>query len=83
MSTPDWNTIKDFIVTMGWTKGVFTIFFFMTHGWVYILYNGRVKDRQKEIERLAADNREYRERFLKILDEHYDYKKPKMKGRGR
>lgn len=76
---PDWKIVKDFIVAFGWTKGVFTIFFFCAHGWVYKLYKARVEDKQAEIDRLAADNREYRERFLKLYDEHFGYKS-KAKG---
>ena len=72
MSWPNWKEILDFVRTLGLTKGLFTLFFFLMHGWVYLLYQGRIKDRQKEIDRLAADNREYRERFTKLLDRHYD-----------
>ena len=35
------------------------------------MYNGRLKDRQDEINRLAADNHEYRDRFLAMLDKHF------------
>ena len=72
MNIPDFETIKNFLVTFGWTKGIFTLFFFMAHGWIYSLYQGRLKDRQKEIDRIAQDNREYREKFLAILDKHFD-----------
>lgn len=49
-------------------KGVFTVFFFGAHFVVYRLYLGRLKDRQREIDRLAEDNRDYREKFMHILD---------------
>ena len=75
--SPSWAEIKDFIVTLGWAKGVFTIFFFLAHAWIYNLYSGRLKDRQAEIDRLSADNREYRERFLSLLDKHFKYTPPK------
>lgn len=67
-----WETIRDFIVAFGWTKGVFTIFFFGAHAWVYRLYNGRLQDRQNEINRLAADNHDYRDRFTALLDKHLE-----------
>lgn len=67
------DSVLNFIKTLGWTKGVFTIFFFLAHGWVYKLYNLRMDDRQKEIDRLAEDNKDYRVRFLKILDKNFDY----------
>ncbi len=67
---PSWSTVKDYVIAFGWVKGVFTIFFFLAHAWIYSLYRGRLKDRQKEIDRLAEDNHEYRERFLRLLDIH-------------
>lgn len=79
MQIPGWETIKDFVISLGWTKGIFTIFFFMAHFWIYTLYMGRLKDRQNEINRIAAENREYRERFLSLLDEHFGFGKPKKK----
>lgn len=60
-----WDTVKDFIINFGWTKGVFTIFFFLAH-WIHNkMVNGRLTDRQNEIDRLADDNRRYRELYLK------------------
>jgi len=70
---PDWQTIKDLIQTLGWTKGVFTVFFFLAHAYIFSLYRGRLKDRQIEIDRLAKDNHEYRDRFLALLDRHFGY----------
>jgi len=78
---PDWDTIKDFIIALGWTKGVFSLFFFIAHAWIFWLYRGRIKDKQEEIERVVAENREYRERFLKFYDNNFGYKPPKPKGR--
>lgn len=71
MNFPTWEEILTFVKTLGWTKGVFTIFFFMMHGWVFSLYRGRLVDRQGEINRLAEDNRAYRDRYLHVLDKHY------------
>lgn len=79
MGLPSWEEIKEFIVTFGWAKGILTIFFFMAHAWIYSLYNGRLKDRQKEIDRIAYENREYRERFLALLDQHFGFGRPKKK----
>lgn len=75
---PTWTEILTFIEALGWAKGVFTIFFFLAHGWIYTLYKSRLDDRQKEIDRLAADNHEYRERFLSLMDKHFDYSPPKI-----
>ena len=71
---PDFQTVKDFIVSLGWVKGTFALFFWVTQGWIYFLYRGRLKDRQKEIDRLAQDNREYRDRFVAMLDKQFDPK---------
>lgn len=68
-----WDTVLTFIQKLGWTKGVFTLFFFIAHYWVFKLYNGRLEDRQGEIDRLAEDNRAYRERYLAKLDDHFKY----------
>ena len=73
-----WETIKDFITLFGWVKGIFAIFFFLAHFWVWRLYSGRLADRQKEIERLADDNRQYRERFLALIDKQFEYQKPEL-----
>ena len=76
---PSWTHILSFIKALGWTKGVFSLFFFMSHAWIYFLYNGRLKDRQAEIERVTKENREYRERFLKVYDSQLGYKPSKKK----
>jgi hypothetical protein len=68
-----WETVKDFIIAFGWTKGVFAIFFFLAQLAVWSLYMGRLKDRQREIDKLAKDNHEYRDRLLALLDKHLGY----------
>ncbi len=69
----DWQTIKEFLETFGKKDGLFILTFFLLHGWVYLQYTGRLKDRQKEIDRLAQDNHEYRTRLLAIMDKHFSY----------
>ena len=64
--------ILKFITELGWTKGVFTIFFFLAHFWIFKLYNARIKDRQTEINRIAKENREYRKTLLKMIDSKYE-----------
>jgi F0F1-type ATP synthase membrane subunit b/b' len=73
-----WETVKDFIISFGWVKGTFTIFFWLALFFFYRLYKARIDDKQKEIDRLAQENREYRERFLALLDRHFDYQKPDL-----
>lgn len=73
--TDFFNTVKDFVITFGWAKGILTIFFFLAHYWIFRQYDGRLKDRQKEIDRLAEENAEYRNRFLDMLDERFKLEK--------
>lgn len=75
--------LLEFIKALGWTKGVFTVFFFIAHGYIFSLYRGRLSDRQKEIDRIAAENREYRERFLKLMDDKFSYSASPKKGKKR
>lgn len=67
-----WNVLKDALLTFGFTKGLILVMFLGGHYWVFRLYENRVKDRQREIDNLARDNREYRDRFLTILDRHFE-----------
>jgi hypothetical protein len=39
------------------------------------LVRGRLADRQAEINRLAAENRQYREMFKRLIDERLDLKR--------
>jgi hypothetical protein len=71
-----WETVKDFVASFGWAKGTLTILFWVFHAWIYLLYNGRLKDRQKELDRLIQENREYRKIFIALLDQRLDYQKP-------
>jgi hypothetical protein len=73
-----WDVIRDYVVAFGWTKGTLTIFFWLAHWWIYRTYNGRLRDRQEQINQLAAENRQYRERFLAIMDGHFDYDATKL-----
>jgi len=75
-----WDTILQFVRSLGLIKGVGVIFFFFMHGMYFLAINGRLKDRQTEIDRVAAENREYRKRFLSILDKSQGYKKQKKEG---
>jgi hypothetical protein len=58
--------------TFGLRDGLFVIFFLGMHYWVHLQYKGRLSDRQLEIDRVAGDNREYRDRFTRLLDRHFD-----------
>jgi len=64
-----------YINELGLKNGLFVLFFIGSHIWIYYLYLGRVKDAKEQIDRLAIENREYRERFLGMLDIEFNYKK--------
>ena len=63
--------LVDLIPLIGITKALFVVFFVVMHGWVFLLYRGRLKDRQKEIDRIAEENRQYREIFVGMLDKRF------------
>ena len=55
--------------------GLFILFFVGMHWWIHKLHNRMLDERQKEIDRLAEDNRLYRDRFLAVLDKQFSDKK--------
>lgn len=71
--------ILTFIQEMGLKNGLFGVFFIFMHVAVFWLYKGRIKDKQAEIDRLAKDNREYRDRFLALMDNAFSYSPPSRK----
>ena len=80
--TPEFlDALKTYLSTFGLTKGLFTLFFIGSHIWIYAQYNGRLNDRQKEIDRLADDNKRYREIYLRSLDAKHGYKEKVQKTR--
>jgi len=76
---PGWDQFVEMVKQIGIFETVFVFFFFGAHKFLYQMYNGRLDDRQAEIDRLAQDNREYRERFLAITDHKFNYDSEKMK----
>ncbi len=62
------SAVKEFFLAFGLTEGVFVIFFFGAHFLLHRQYEGRLNDRQREIDNLAEENREYRTRFQSLLD---------------
>lgn len=63
-----WGDVYKFVSAFGITKGLFVLFFIPAHYWIYRLYAGRLRDRQEEINRVTEENRDYRERFLQLID---------------
>ena len=66
--------IIELVREIGVTKALSIIIVLSCHFFIFLIYNGRIKDKQDEIDRLVEDNREYKDRFLKILDKQFNYK---------
>jgi hypothetical protein len=66
-----WDSVIDILKTFGLTRGLFTIFFLTLWYYYHRAHQNRLSDKDEEIKRLAKDNHEYRERFMKLLDEKY------------
>jgi len=58
----------------GLLRGTFAFFFFLAHAWVWWLYEQRVRDAKQQIARVAAENHDYRDRFLELLDNKFGFK---------
>jgi hypothetical protein len=76
LAIPSFDTVKDFIVTMGWTKGVFALFFFIAHGALFKAYEGRLRDQKREIDRLTKEKDEYIHRLLSLMDSKFGIQLP-------
>ncbi|KAA0938631.1 hypothetical protein [Psychrobacter sp. ANT_H59] len=67
------NFLSNLLETVGPEYFVAIVFFFGAHWYLHKLYKSNLDNRQLQIDRLAADNSEYRDRFLAILDEKFSY----------
>ena len=76
------GNILDFIGRVvsefGLFEGLFLLFFLGAHYAYYKMVQERLAERQMEINRLAEDNRAYRERYLAKWDQQHGYN-PKNK----
>ena len=83
-----WDTALDaispFLEEFGEVNGLLILGIIIMFSWVRILnsrihkqYQQQLQDRQREIDRLAADNHEYRDRFLVLLDKRIQQDKDK------
>lgn len=73
------NFFSDLTSSVGPYEAVVILCFFGAHYVIYRLYKGRLEDRQREIDRIASDNREYRDRFLQLMDDAFSYSPPSRK----
>ncbi len=63
------------VTEVGLTKAVFSLVILSCHFYIFSLYNDRLRERQAEIDRLAEENHQYRDRFLKLIDNTLSNKK--------
>ena len=68
--------IQDFILSDPSNTGIAicATIILSCHFYIFKLYKQVLKDRQKEIDRLAEENHQYRDRFIKLLDNKFNYK---------
>lgn len=62
------SAFTEFFRNLSFTEGAMLILVVLFYRGTIKSYHKRLDDRQKEIDRLAADNREYRERFVQLMD---------------
>jgi hypothetical protein len=65
------ESLLDLIKKIGLSKSIFFIVILSCHFYVLSWYKNRLKDRQSEINRLAKENYQYREIFLKLVDNKF------------
>jgi len=58
----------DFLANLSFTEGALLILLILGGFWLYKSQQSRLDDRQRELDRLAADNRDYRNRFERLHD---------------
>ena len=63
------GSISEFFSTLTFIQGVLLILVLLGGFWIYKSQQRQLDDRQWEIDRLAAGNREYRDRFERIMNQ--------------
>jgi hypothetical protein len=79
----NWSSVVDVLKNFGLTRGLCVIFFLSLWWFYHRAHQNRLKDKDAEINRLAADNHEYRERFMRLFDDKYKiqpYSDPNQSG---
>ena len=59
---------SEFFANLSFTEGALLILLILGGFWLYKVQQNRFAERQKELDRLAADNRDYRDRFERLHD---------------
>ena len=63
------GSISEFFSALTFIEGVLLILLLLGGFWIYKSQQRQLDDRQREIDRLAADNREYRDRFERMMNQ--------------
>lgn len=66
--------ISDFLNDFGVLDGLLILFFIFGHLAIYKLYIKNIKSKQEEINRIALENREYREIFINLIEQRLNIK---------
>lgn len=61
------NMVVRIFEQLGFSDGLFALFFIGAHVWLVWERNGRIEDLRRENERLSAENLEHRERFERLF----------------
>ena len=69
------DAFSGFFNNLSVIDGILLVLVIVFHRTTMRSYEGRLSERQTEIDRLAAENREYRDRFTRILDLNRDEEK--------
>jgi len=68
------NSIKEFLIAFGISRGLLSLFFVFAHIAIFKLYKRNMNDKQTQIDRIASENHEYRIRFTQLLDDKFGFK---------
>jgi len=60
--------VEDWLIHVLEEHGLFGALFALSLFIIKRLYEGRLEDRQKEIDRLAQENHDYRDKFMVLLN---------------
>ena len=63
-----WEGFVGLVKEAGLLGALFSVFFLGVHYWLYRVYEKRVQELKDQIDRLAEENHEYRDRFMDRLD---------------
>ena len=68
--------VKALAAAVGWINTLIGVAFFSLCFLLYKMVMHLLSEKQKQIDALATENREYRERFTSLMDEHRLSRKP-------